>query len=376
MASGLAVRRPMNVYSLLRTARRETPGVLLTYMVAAAAGYAAMRLHVPLPWMMGALLATAAQALSGRRPPVLSAGRRLGQMMIGIGVGLTFSREAALAVLGNLPAMTAAALLTMAAGVAIAQLLARMTGVDRLTAVMSSVPGGPADMANLAERYGGDPLTVALAQTFRIALIVTCIPPAMILAGITGHEDANAAAAIPFSLFGLTVLTVAAAVAIVVLNRLGLANAWFLAPLLLIGGLTAGGVRLSGMPFELVAIAQVLLGVSLGTTFDRRFLMRSPRLLVATIVCSVLLLAGCGGIAALLSKLTGLPLASLAVALAPGGLPEMVLTAKVLHLGVPMVTAFHVERVVLTLILAPHIVAAVAWLTRRPRVEAVSGSAD
>ncbi len=371
-----AVGRPMNAFSLLRTARRETPGVLLTYVIAAGAGYAAMHLHVPLPWMMGALLATAAQALCGRRPPVLPVGRRVGQMMIGIGVGLTFSRDAALAVLGNLPAMTAAALLTMAAGVAIAQLLARMTGVDRLTAVMASVPGGPADMANLAERYGGDPLTVALAQTFRIALIVTCIPPVMILAGIAGHDDLTAAAPIPFSPLGLAILTAAASVAIVLLNRLGLANAWFLAPLLLIGGLTASGVRLSGMPFELVAIAQVPLRVSLGTTFERRFLMRSPRLLVATVVCSVLLLAGCGGIAVLLSMLTGLPLASLAVALAPGGLPEMVLTAKVLHLGVPMVTAFHVERVVLTLLLAPYIVAAVAWLTRRRQVEAVSGSAD
>ncbi|GEM_PF-431394 len=366
----------MNLYALLRAGRRETPSVVLTYAVAAVAGYVAMRLSVPLPWMMGALLATGAQALSGRRPAVLPVGRRVGQMMIGIGVGLTFSRDAALAVLSNLPAMTAAALLTMAAGVGIAQLLARMTGVDQLTAVMSSVPGGPADMANLAERYGGDPLTVALAQTFRIALIVTCIPPAMILAGITGNQDVGAEAAIPFAPVGLGILTIAAAGAIVVLTRLGLANAWFLGPLLLIGGLTASGVRLSGMPFELVAIAQVLLGVSLGTTFDRRFLMRSPRLLVATVVCSVLLLAGCGGIAALLSALTGLNLASLAVALAPGGLPEMVLTAKVLHLGVPMVTAFHVERVVLTLLLAPYIVAAVAWLTRRPRIEIVSGSAD
>ncbi len=43
----------MNVFSLLRTARRETPGVLLTYPIAADAGYAAMRMHVPLPWIPG-----------------------------------------------------------------------------------------------------------------------------------------------------------------------------------------------------------------------------------------------------------------------------------------------------------------------------------
>jgi membrane AbrB-like protein len=354
----------MSLYTAIETVKRQAPHIVLTYALAALAGYAAMRLRVPLPWMMGALFATAAQALSGRRPAVLPIGRRVGQMMIGIGVGLTFTEHAARAVLSNLPAMTAAALLTMAAGGAISLLLCRMTGTDRLTAVMASVPGGPADMANLAERYGGDPLTVALAQTFRIALIVTVIPPAMILSGIDGHQAMIATALIPFDPLGLTTLTVIAAAAILLLTRMGLANAWFLGPLVAISVLTACGVRLSGMPFELVAVAQVLLGVSLGTTFDRRFLMRSPRLLAATVICSILLLTACGTIAAGLASVTGLNLASLALALAPGGLPEMVLTAKVLHLNVPMVTAFHVERVVLTLLLAPQIVAAVAWLTR------------
>jgi len=354
----------MNLYSALSTARRHAPRVALTYAVAAIAGYAAMRLRIPLPWMMGALFATAAQSLYGARPAVLPIGRRVGQMMIGIGVGLTFTEQAAAAVFGNLPAMTAAAVLTLAAGGAISFLLARMTGTDRLTAVMASVPGGPADMANLAERYGGDPLTVALAQTFRIALIVTVIPPAMILSGIDGHQELASAAQLPFDPLGLAALTAIGAAAIFALTRMGLANAWFLGPLIAISTMTASGIHLSGMPFGLVAVAQILLGVSLGTTFERRFLMRSPRLLVATVVCSILLLVACGTIAALLASLTGLHPASLALALAPGGLPEMVLTAKVLHLSVPMVTAFHVERVVLTLLLAPQIVALVAWMTR------------
>ncbi len=214
----------MNPYALLRSAQRDAPRVALTYAIAGVAGYLAMRLSVPLPWMMGALLATAAQALSGFRPSVLPVGRRVGQMMIAIGVGLTFTQDAALAVLSNLPAMTAAAILTMAAGALIAQLLARAARIDQLTAVMSSVPGGPADMANLAERYGGDPLTVALSQTFRIALIVTCIPPAMILSGIDGHQELSAAAIIPFNLLGLLGLGLIAAGAIAILGRIGLVS--------------------------------------------------------------------------------------------------------------------------------------------------------
>lgn len=359
------MRSLSGLISSLEKLRRQAGWIVLTYAVAALAGYTAMRLKVPLPWMMGALFATAAQAFAGFKPAVLPIGRRVGQLLIGIGVGLTFTEQALAAVVSNLPAMTAAAVLTMGAGAGISFLLSRLAGTDRLTAVMSSVPGGPADMANLAERYGGDPLTVALAQTFRIALIVTFIPPAMILSGIDGHTALSAAMQIPFDLKGLLILGAIAGAAVFGLNRLGMANAWFLGALVAISALTASGIHLSSMPFGIVALAQVLLGVSLGTTFERRFLMRSPRLLGATVVCSAVLLVACGAIAAGLAALTGLPLAGLALSLAPGGLPEMVLTAKVLHLDVPMVTAFHVERVILTLVLAPHIVAVVAWITRR-----------
>jgi len=40
-----------------------------------------------------------------------------------------------------------------------------------------------------------------------------------------------------------------------------------------------------------------------------------------------------------------LPIASLILATAPGGIAEMCITAKVLQLGVPLVTAAHVTRV-------------------------------
>ena len=39
------------------------------------------------------------------------------------------------------------------------------------------------------------------------------------------------------------------------------------------------------------------------------------------------------------------------LALAPGGIAEMCITAKVLQLGVPLVTAAHVTRVIILLLL-------------------------
>lgn len=41
------------------------------------------------------------------------------------------------------------------------------------------------------------------------------------------------------------------------------------------------------------------------------------------------------------------PAPTMVLAMAPGGIAEMAITAKVLQLGVPIVTAFHVARMVL-----------------------------
>jgi hypothetical protein len=45
-------------------------------------------------------------------------------------------------------------------------------------------------------------------------------------------------------------------------------------------------------------------------------------------------------------RMAGIHMATAALAVAPGGIAEMCVTAKVMHLGVPVVTAFQVARVV------------------------------
>jgi uncharacterized membrane protein AbrB (regulator of aidB expression) len=53
-------------------------------------------------------------------------------------------------------------------------------------------------------------------------------------------------------------------------------------------------------------------------------------------------------------QLTGLNLGTLILGTAPGGIAEMAITAKVLQLGVPLVTAFQVCRLIaVLLIVAP-----------------------
>jgi uncharacterized membrane protein AbrB (regulator of aidB expression) len=52
------------------------------------------------------------------------------------------------------------------------------------------------------------------------------------------------------------------------------------------------------------------------------------------------------------AQASGLHPATLMLATSPGGMAEMCITAKVLQLGVPMVTAFHVTRLAAVLLVA------------------------
>jgi membrane AbrB-like protein len=123
-------------------------------------------------------------------------------------------------------------------------------------------------------------------------------------------------------------------------------NGFMFGPLAAVIALTSADVHLSSLPTGLSNAAQVLLGCALGARFQRRSLESSPRFILGVLVSVAAALTIAGAFAGALAWASGLPLATLILATAPGGIAEMCITAKVLQLGVPLVTAAHVTRVV------------------------------
>lgn len=345
---------------------RPVAATVAAYALATAGGYVFRLLHVPLPWMLGALTVVAALSLAGHTPLVPRGGRRVGQLVLGIGIGLTFTAGAAAEAAQHVGAMVSAALLTLVAGAAMAFPYRWITRADIRTALLACIPGGPADMAILAERYGGDPVAVAIAQTFRITVIVVTIPPLVVVSGAAGGLEYGGSAA-GFQPLGLAVMAGLSLLGVWALQRLGLTSAWLLGGVAALAPLTANGWELSSLPFPFIAAAQVLLGTALGTMFDRNVLRGAHRILFGSLVCSAVLVAACSLLAVAFAAATGLPVASLVIALAPGSVTEMGLTARLMHLAVPLVTAFHVCRIVLILLLAPGLIALVLWAAGRAR---------
>ena len=327
--------------------------IALTLALAALAGLFAQAFGLPLPWMIGPLFAVAGAQVAGARLQALPGGRHAGQWAIGAALGLYFSPLVVAQLAVHAPLLVGAAFAALAFGAACALLTLRLAGVDAPTAFFASLPGGASEMANLADRWGGAVDRIAAAHALRIMLVVSVVPFALTLAGAQGTDlQAPLARAMDWARFPLLVAASLAGVALFRLLRI--ANGWVLGPLTGVGLLTALDVPLSALPAWLVNGGQLLIGCSLGCRFSPEFFRAAPRFMSAAALSAALSIVLGVGLAMALAALSDVPLATLSLATAPGGVAEMCVTAKVLQLGVPLITACHVLRLaVLTLGAAP-----------------------
>jgi len=329
----------------MRPARDSWMNPVLALALCTAVGAALAWLRLPLPWMIGPLAAMALCNFAGAGLRAARGAREAGQVVIGTALGLYFTPAVAREVASYWHLLVLAGLFAILLGALGGWVLGRVAGIDRTTAFFSSVAGGAAEMTLLGERFGARPDRVALAQSVRILVVVIVVPFALTYSGAHG-TDLHLPASLPVDWTRLGLLLGLAALAGLALNGLGMPNAFMFGPLALVIALTANEVHFSSLPATLSNAAQVVLGCALGSRFQRRSLESTPRFLVAVLVSVAAAMAVAAVFAALLAWGSGLPVATLVLATAPGGIAEMCITAKVLQLGVPLVTAAHVTRVI------------------------------
>ena len=322
-----------------------------TLLVGLAGALIAVWLGIPVPWMIGPVLATALLRVAGGDLGAPLAARSFGQWAIGTGLGLYFTPVVLGELLHYAPAILIGAAFALCLGATSGRVLARLAGIDAASGYFAAMPGGASEMANLAERYGARVDRVAAAHSLRIVLVVLIVPAAFVLSGVHGL-DARGLAHHGSSLPGLLALTVLTAAGALAWRRLGQPNPWVVGPLMVAAAITGLSVELSGLPPALSAAGQLCIGVSLGCRFTREFFRTAPRFILAVVITTLGMLTVAALFAALLAWLAGMPLAPVVLGLAPGGIAEMCITAQALQLGVPLVTSFHVIRMLAVVILS------------------------
>lgn len=342
---------PMSVKFLLRVA-----GTLLLAWAAAAACVA---LHTPLPWMLGPLVATSVLSMAGAPTESWGPLRNGGQWAIGAALGLYFTPEVS-ALVGSLwwaiiLGIAWALLLGWGFGAWLYRLHApRMHGVPasmlRSTSYFAGAIGAASEMTLLSERENARTDLVAASHSLRLLIVTITIPFALQWSGLQGL-DILIPTVRDVSWPGLALLALLTGAGALVMDRLGRANPWFMGAMLVSMAVTMAGLHLSAVPQALVNAAQLVIGVSLGVRFRAEFLHTAPRWLASVAVGTFGLMGICAAFAAVLAWATGLPWVTLLLGTSPGGITEMAITAKVLQLGVPVVTAFQVCRLIAVLML-------------------------
>jgi membrane AbrB-like protein len=343
----------MSVITIFQRTPKRLAAVLAmagTLAAGVAGGYAARYTHLPLPWLLGALLTIMALSLAGAPVRLIPWGRPAGTIVVGASTGLQFTAAVVAKLVTLLPLIIGAAFISTIVGAIGGLLYMRLTGIDRTTAFFATVPGGVIETTNIAPQYGGHLEPIMVAQTTRVALIVVFAPFLVVsFAGGAGVRNPFLATTVVPWLPVLALLAISA-VAATLLSRTRSPNAWLMGPLFLAAGASHLGLIEGRMPDLPLIAAQVVIGSALGAQFRPAFLTRLFGLLWASCVVVLFAAGSMALFAAAIACLAAYPVPTMVLAMAPAGIAEMVLTGKVLGLDSTLIAGFQLMRIIIVLI--------------------------
>ena len=336
-----------------------------TILTGALGAWLAARAGAPAPFLTGPALLVTLAAMAGMPAHIPARLREAIFLIVGLNIGAAVTPEA-LATAARWPAslalLTVMLLVTFFGGAA---LLARLFGIDRMTALLAACPGHMSVVLSISEDVTADNTRVAVIQTLRV-LALTLAVPAMAallsprpLGGLPGPETVMGLPMIAASV--LAALAVGA-----ILRRLGLPAALLLGAMAVSATLHGTGTVRAGLPPWLAVAAFSAMGTLIGT----RFAGITPRMLVQSLGAALLLtgfaaLVAAAG-AALVAGVLGLSFVPALIAYAPGGLETMLAMSVLLDADPAFVTAHHVYRLVVLSVVLP-------WAAARRRGAASRG---
>jgi len=324
----------------------------LTIGMATLGGWCAFQGHVPLPWVLGPMVFVAAVSMANRvhKQPVLA--RKSAQIYIGASIGLYFT-PAVLQLIGGLaPWMVFGAFVGIFMSVISARVLQKLANVDGPTAIYSVALGASAEMSVQAQRAGADGAVVASAHAVRIMMVTST---ASYIAWASGATPIMPTPGIGVLSLPISIgLLAAATLTGWCFQKLRTPNPWVLGALL-VAAIGANQEITGRLPDLGLIAAQIVIGWGLGQHINRAFFTRAPRTLASVAAVTLGILAVCMVAAWFISKGAEVAVMTAFLSMAPGGMTEMGVLSKAFGLGAPIVTAFHLTRILTTIFLTKPI---------------------
>jgi membrane AbrB-like protein len=338
----------------------------MTLALGAAGGWAAAAVNLPLPWMIGAMLATTVGSLAGLRLFVHRWVRGPNVAVLGVMLGSSFAPSVA-ARFGDWIATIAGLAVYVAVVTALLYVYFRRLGrFDPVTAYFAASPGGLNEMVLVGRELGGDDRLIALVHGARVLLVVLAIP-----FGFMIFEDYSQSTRPPMGGALLDLpwreALILAAVAVAGgfgARAIGMPAAFVTGPMILSAAVHLLGWSDARPPAFLIGLAQVVIGSGVGARFAGVALMTILRVLLLSVGSTIVMIGMTVLFALVLRNAADTSLQAVILAYAPGGLAEMSLVALALAIDSAFVASHHVLRIMMIVVVAPTVFRRV--VRRRP----------
>lgn len=252
------------------------------------------------------------------------------------------------------PLFTAGVLSVIVVSVFLEWVMTRMRVLPGTTLVWGLNPGAATVMTLMAENYGADAQLVAFMQYLRVILVAAIASSVARWWGAGALHSVHTVTWfssihwIPFS------ETIALAVlGPLVAERLKIRAGAFLLPMVVGVILVHLGWMEIELPRWLLAMSYAFFGWKIGLRFTRPLLIHAAKAFPRILLCTLMLIALCGGIAWLLVELAGIDPLTAYLATSPGGADSVAIIAASTKVDIPFVMSMQTARFVTVLILGP-----------------------
>ncbi len=329
---------------------------LRTLAIGALGAVVAMLAGIPAPFLTGPAFFVSLSALAGVRGTMPLPLRDLCFVLVGTNMGAAVTPETMATAArwpGSLAVMAGAVLIIMLGG---GWLLQRLFRYSRMTGLLAATPGHLSFVLSLSSDVESDVRQISIIQTLRVLALTLIVP---LLAPLLSKGElpsfvmpGHIMAPVP-----LVVILLAGGAVGLVMKRLNVPAALLLGPMLVSSVAHVATWVDGSMPVWLSVPAFVTIGTMIGTRFSGiTFGMLRQALGAAAVLTGFAALVSL--IAAVLAAwLFGLPIITVLIAFAPGGLETMMAMSVLLDANPAYIAAHHVFRLLLLTVLVPVMVA-------------------
>jgi len=334
------------------------PKMLLALSIGFLGSIIFIFLHIPLPWLLGAIFATTIairfEKLPISSPKTFSPPARI---LIGLAIGSSFTPE----ILKYIPSYTISLLLVIPFTILViffgTYYYNKILKYDLKTSYLGSMPGGVIEMVIIGEELKANTSKITLMQSSRLFFVVVSLP--FIIQYIFQIDvRGNQLITLPIKDINLGeffILYCIGVVAALVAKKLKLTAAYLMGPMVISIILYANGIFTVVIPDELLKFVQVVFGVVIGFTFKGVSLKVITQTFIATLGHFIILAILCTIFIAIIFYSLEFKALDILLAFGPGGQTEINLIALLIGANIPYITLHHIVRLFIVMNIAPII---------------------